>query len=135
MVALLFTGILVVFTLRVNMSVAATDMQDELNWSETEKGLMLSAFYWGYAIGQIPSSRLVQLYGAKTIFGLSILLPSLLTLLMPAACKASFGLALFIRALIGLCESASFPAVFHFFPLWIPLAEKTFLIPTILSGT
>eukprot|EP01031_Cornospumella_fuschlensis_P039369 gene39369-47922_t len=134
MVALLFTGILVVFTLRVNMSVAATDMQDELNWSEARKGLMLSAFYWGYAIGQIPSSRMVQLYGAKVIFGLSILLPSLLTLLMPVACKNSFGLALFIRALIGLCESASFPAVFHFFPLWIPLAEKTLLIPTILSG-
>jgi hypothetical protein len=36
--------------------------------------------------------------------------------------------------LIGFFESASFPAVFHFFPLWIGLDEKTVLVPFILSG-
>jgi hypothetical protein len=30
-----------VYTLRVNMSVAAQEMRDELNWSENEKGLVL----------------------------------------------------------------------------------------------
>eukprot|EP01031_Cornospumella_fuschlensis_P048333 gene48333-59192_t len=129
MVLLLFSGVLVVYTLRVNISVAAQDMRDELNWSEGEKGLVLSSFYWGYALGQIPSSRFVQMYGAKWIFGLSILVPSILTLFVPLACRGSFGLALFIRALIGLCESASFPAVFHFFPIWIPIKEKTLMIP------
>ena len=101
MVLLLFTGLLVVYTLRVNISVAASDMRDELNWTEAQKGFILSAFYWGYALGQIPSSRLVQIYGAKWIFGLSILIPSILTLLVPIACRDSFGLALFIRAIIG----------------------------------
>jgi sugar phosphate permease len=36
-----FSGIAVVYTLRVNMSVAAQDMRDDLNWSESEKGLVL----------------------------------------------------------------------------------------------
>lgn len=31
-------------------------------------------------------------------------------------------------------ESANFPAVYHFFPIWIPLSEKTFLIPCTVSG-
>ena len=36
---LLHSGIVVVYCLRVNMSVAAQDMRDELNWTEYEKGL------------------------------------------------------------------------------------------------
>lgn len=36
---LLHSGIVVVYCLRVNMSVAAQDMRDELDWTEYEKGL------------------------------------------------------------------------------------------------
>ena len=96
--------------------------------------LFQSAFYWGYTIGQIPASRFCQLYGAKWIFGLSVLIPSALTLLVPVACRSSYGMALFIRVIIGFFESATFPAVFHFFPIWVPLSEKTFMIPFIVSG-
>jgi len=69
MAFMIFSGIVIVYTLRVNMSVAASDMKDELGWSDAEKGLVLSSFYWGYAVGQIPASRLIQKYGAKWIFG------------------------------------------------------------------
>eukprot|EP01034_Spumella_vulgaris_P017036 gene17036-21720_t len=110
-------------------------MKDDLDWTESQKGLVLSAFYWGYAIGQLPASRLGQYYGAKWLFGLSILISSILTLLVPVASRSSFGMALFIRVLIGFFESAGFPSAYHFFPTWLPLAEKTFLIPFIVSGT
>ena len=97
--------------------------------------MLQSAFYWGYAIGQLPASRLGQYYGAKWLFGLSILISSVLTLLVPVASRSSFGMALLIRVLIGFFESAGFPSAYHFFPTWLPLAEKTFLIPFIVSGT
>jgi len=93
-----------------------------------------SAFYWGYTIGQIPASRFAQAHGAKWIFGLSVAIPSVLTLLVPVACRTSYGMALFIRVVIGFFESATFPAVYHFFPIWVPLNEKTFMIPFIVSG-
>jgi hypothetical protein len=38
------SGICVVYTLRVNMSVAAVKMKDDLDWSEEEKGLVLVCF-------------------------------------------------------------------------------------------
>lgn len=82
----------------------------------------------------MPASRFAQDYGAKLIFGLSIAIPSLLTLLVPMACRQSLGTALLIRVLIGFFESASFPALYHFFPIWVPTAEKTFMIPFIASG-
>ena len=134
MALLLNTGILIVYCLRVNMSVAAQDMRNELNWSETEKGLVLSAFYWGYALGQIPASRLAAMYGARDLFGLSVLIPSIITLFVPAACRSSFSLALFSRAFLGFIESASFPCVFHFLPTWVPLNEKPLMLSCIVSG-
>lgn len=53
---------------------------------------------------------------------------------MPVASRHSFGMALFIRCIIGFFESASFPAVYHFFPIWVPIKEKTLMIPSIVSG-
>lgn len=37
----LYSGALVVYTLRVNMSVAAPKMRDSLGWTEAEKGFVL----------------------------------------------------------------------------------------------
>lgn len=36
-----FSGVMIVYTLRVNMSVAAQKMRDDLGWTESEKGLVL----------------------------------------------------------------------------------------------
>lgn len=36
--------------------------------------------------------------------------------------------------MIGFFESPSFPACYHFFPVWIPIQEKTLMIPAIASG-
>ena len=122
------------YTLRVNVSVAAQQMRTELNWCETQKGLVLSSFYWGYALGQLPASYFALLNGAKFIFGMSVLIPSVLTLLFPLAAEKSFELALLVRMSIGLVEACCFPAVFHFFPHWIPEQDKTIMVPFILSG-
>lgn len=134
MILLLSSGILICYTLRVNISVAAQKMRDDLGWTENQKGSVLSAFYVGYACGQIPAARWAQVYGARRMFGLSILIPSILTLLVPLACKQSFVFALLIRSILGLFESSCFPAVYSFFPKWIPLKEKTIMVATTMSG-
>jgi len=41
MAMLLLSGICIVYTLRVNMSVAAVKMEDDLDWSESQKGFVL----------------------------------------------------------------------------------------------
>lgn len=37
------------------MSVAVIPMAKELGWSATERGLVSSAFFWGYSLTQIPA--------------------------------------------------------------------------------
>jgi sugar phosphate permease len=60
MMLLLSSGVAVNYTLRLNMSVAVPDMKNELLWDENARGLALSSFYWGYAVGQVPFSKLAQ---------------------------------------------------------------------------
>jgi len=35
------------------------------NWDPTTKGLVLSAFYWGYIFLQLPGAWLASRYGPK----------------------------------------------------------------------
>jgi MFS family permease len=116
------------------VSIAAQKMMVTLKWSKIDKGLMLSSFYIGYTVGQIPFSILVQLYGVKLTFGLSIIVSSILTLLIPISCETSFTLALILRVFIGFFESAAYSAIGHFIPIWIPLIEKTLLLSFIFCG-
>jgi MFS family permease len=130
----LASGVVVNYCLRVNISVAVQDMKDELNWSEYDKGLVLSAFYWGYATGQIPATLIATKIGAKWTFAFAILGSGLVSLLVPSAAKASFGLILLARACVGLCSAFLFPSAYHFFPKWIPLAEKTMMVAVVGAG-
>lgn len=48
--SLLFSGIAILYCLRVNMSVAAQKLLIELIWSEGEKGLVLVSTYINYSL-------------------------------------------------------------------------------------
>jgi ACS family sodium-dependent inorganic phosphate cotransporter len=37
------------------MSVAVIPMAADLGWSATDRGLVSSSFFWGYALTQIPA--------------------------------------------------------------------------------
>ena len=134
---LVFAGIVICYTLRVNMSVAAQSMMKELDWTENQRGSVLSSFYWGYALGQIPSSFLMMrgTFSPMWTFGLAILIPSILTMLVPVCARYSYEMALAIRMAIGFVESATFPACYQFYVVWIPPQIKTYMIAVMLSGT
>mmetsp|Transcript_4847 Transcript_4847/g.7378 ORF Transcript_4847/g.7378 Transcript_4847/m.7378 type:complete len:554 (-) Transcript_4847:25-1686(-) len=133
-IILLHTGFIIEYTLRVNASVAVVQMKESFGWTEDQHGVMLSAFYWGYAVGQLPSAFIVQQCGAKPIFAWSILLASILTIILPVASEWSFSAGLIVRAFTGLAESAAFPATFHMYPSWVPEAEQTSMITCVMSG-
>ena len=55
LVALAFLACFIAYTDRVNISVAAVVMREDLGWSQTEKGLVLSSFFIGYMLFMYPS--------------------------------------------------------------------------------
>ena len=67
-------------------------------------GWVLSAFFYGYLITQIPGGYLASRFGGRYVFGLGILLTSVLTLLTPLAAGIHIGALLALRMLEGMFE-------------------------------
>ena len=67
-------------------------------------GWILSAFFYGYIITQIPGGLLAARYGGKTVLGLGIVITAALTLFTPLAARIGFGALIGLRILEGLFE-------------------------------
>jgi MFS transporter, ACS family, solute carrier family 17 (sodium-dependent inorganic phosphate cotransporter), other len=135
MILLISSGIVMSFCLRVHISVAILAMQKEYHWTDSEKGVILSSFFWGYTLGQVPAVLIAQSVGPKDIFGLGILVPSILTLFIPLAASYSITLVLCLRFGMGLFNSVAFPCTYCFFSTWVPASAKTTMIPTVYCGS
>ena len=65
-------------------------------------GWVLSAYFYGYVLTQLPGGWFATKFGAKYLFGAGILALSLLSLLTPLAADVSVWLVVAVRALEGL---------------------------------
>src|SRR5262245_48752 len=54
-------------------------IKEDLDLSNVEMSWLLSAFFWAYALGQVPSGWLSDRYGARIMLALYILAWSLFT--------------------------------------------------------
>ncbi len=134
LVGLSFLACFIAYSDRVNISVAAVAMREELGWSQTEKGLVLSAFFIGYMLFMYPSSWLAKRYGGHTVLGIAVVAWSAFTLLTPPAAAMSVPLLIAARIFMGLGEAAIFPASIELYSRWIPVAERSRATARLLSG-
>jgi MFS family permease len=103
---------------RGNFSTAAPLIKDELKLSNYQVGLLISAFFWTYVPGHFLSGWLSERYGAHRTLALGLLVWSVATLLTGLA--GSFAVLLALRLLLGLGESAGWPASSKLLALHIP---------------
>ena len=96
---------------------------------------MLSSFYLGYLLGQIPSLLLIFRFGSKYCLATSIVMSSLVTIVTPVSCHYSFEWCIGFRVLLGIVASPTFPSIMFLFPEWIPHNESTSLIAFVWSGS
>lgn len=86
-------------------------MQDkgEFFWNERTQGLILSSFFWGYVVTQVPGGMLAERLGGKYTLAFAVLLPALCTLATPLAARwgGAWGLVV-LRIVMGcgqvMCE-------------------------------
>jgi MFS transporter, ACS family, solute carrier family 17 (sodium-dependent inorganic phosphate cotransporter), other len=133
-VGMAFLATVIGYSDRVNMSVAAVAMKDELGWSQTQKGMVLSAFFVGYMAFMFAGGFLATRVGGKRVLGLSVLAWSVVTLLTPLAAQASLGTLFAARVAIGLGEAGLFPASYELFSRWVPASERSRAVARMLSG-
>ena len=63
--ALCFLAVFVGYSDRVNMAVASVAMGEALGWTQSRKGVVLSAFFVGYIVSLIPSGWLAMRFGGR----------------------------------------------------------------------
>lgn len=134
LIALSFIACLVCYIDRVAISVAVLAMQDTYGWSETVKGMVLSAFFVGYLLFQVPSGYLANRFGGRLVLGAAVLWWSVCTIVTPLAASLSLGVLLAARVAMGLGEAAMFPGAYNLFSRWTPPTERSRAVSLLLSG-
>jgi sugar phosphate permease len=109
---------------RVNISTAASEIQGEFGFSNTQLGLIFSAFAYPYLIFQVIGGWVGDRFGArKTLFwcGMVWALATVLTGFVNGL------VALFmVRVLVGLGEGATFPTATRAMQNWTSSARRGF---------
>lgn len=133
-VALCVAASFVCYIDRVNISVAAITMQQQYGWSEQTKGLVLSSFFLGYMLFQVPSGWLANRIGGKFVLGFAVVWWSVFTMLTPIAAAMSLPILLATRVAMGLGEAAMYPSAYNIFARWVPRAERSRALALLVSG-
>src|ERR1035441_5835533 len=71
-VAMLFIASSFSYGDRVALSFAGPAMEKELALDPVKLGILFSGFSWAYALGQLPSGGLLDRFGSKRVYGISI---------------------------------------------------------------
>jgi ACS family D-galactonate transporter-like MFS transporter len=107
---------------RAVLGIAAPFIQQQFSLSPALMGVVFSAFSWTYFVGQVPSGVLLDRFGTRSIYSLSLLGWSLATLLHSAA--TGFVSLLGLRLALGLAEAPCFPANSRVVAKWFPRGER-----------
>ena len=105
---LLAVSVLINYIDRSNLSIAAELIKHEIHISDFQLGTLLSAFFWTYALMQIPAGWLVDRFDVKWVFAAGFLLWSAATAI--TSLLHGFTALLIIRVILGLGESVAFPS-------------------------
>ena len=110
LVCLLSVGLSIAYTHRSNIAyaLASPEFVAQFRLSDTDRGLLGSAFFWTYGLLQIPAGTLVDRLGPKWPLAAGFLLWCLFS----ASCGLAVGFwsLLGFRLLLGLCEAVVTPA-------------------------
>jgi len=108
LVLLIAAALLINYVDRGNLATAAPLIKDQLHLTNSELGLLLSAFFYTYVLAMVPLGWVAERYGAHRVLGAGFAVWAVATLLTGFA--GGFVSLLVLRLLLGLGESVGFPS-------------------------
>lgn len=117
---------------RVNLSVAAKSISESYQLSPIDMGYIFSAFLWTYLICLIPMGLLADRFGGRAITYTTLGLWSVAGIWTGAA--TSYGSLFASRLVLGIGESASYPAGGKIIREWSPASERGIASAFLNSG-
>jgi sugar phosphate permease len=96
--------------------------KSELNLSDQQTGAILSAFFFSYALAQVPAGWLSDRFGARRMLPIYIVLWSLCTALTGLA--TGFVMLIVARLVFGLAQAGCYPTAGSLIKRWTPLPVR-----------
>ena len=119
---LIGTGVLINYFDRISLSVAGPQLQQSMGLTPSDLGLLFSAFFWSYAMLQIPAGLILDRFGVTRVGRWGAFLWGVASTI--TACAGGFAGIFIARMLLGIAEAPSFPANAKATGYWFPRTER-----------
>ncbi|XP_053609835.1 uncharacterized protein LOC128674879 [Plodia interpunctella] len=137
--------IVALFMARGSMGVAVLAMSDGnrkndtnvtiYDWDKRTQSLILSSFFWGYVVMQVPAGIIAKKFGGKPILLFALLANGTICLLIPTlASLGGWPLVCASRVMMGLTQACLFPGSHTLLGQWLPPKEQTSFTGVVYGG-
>jgi MFS family permease len=130
--AFLAAASMIAYVQRQTISLPAKTIQTEFGITDYGMGVVLGAWYWAYAFGQLPAGQIADRIGAIPALLAFGVLWSLLTGAMSLA--SDFHSLLAIWMCMGIAQAAVFPCATKAIREWFPTTQRAFASGIIVSS-
>jgi MFS family permease len=135
LVCLLAVGVIIAYVDRTNLSIAlaAKEFKEFFHLTDSQRGLLNSAFFWSYTLMQIPAGFLVDRFGVR--------IPLALGLLGWCAVSAATSMAgalwqlVALRLTLGVAEATLFPGGLSWIHRNVEEQRRGLAVGLFVSGT
>jgi ACS family D-galactonate transporter-like MFS transporter len=107
---------------RASLSVAMPSIGREFGFGPAAQGVLFSAFFWSYALMQVPGGWLADRYRPRLIIGCSAMLWGAFQ--AATALVTGWFALLWMRVGLGLAEGPIYPASGKLNAVWLPAKER-----------
>ena len=120
--ALVFIATLINYLDRAVFSIARPLFTKELGISAAVVGIIGSSFNWTYALAQVPGGAVLDRFGTRLVYMISLVGWSLMTMIQGLV--SSVGAFIGLRMALGVFEAPCFPANSRVLNSWFPQHER-----------
>ncbi len=107
---------------RFCVSLAADYIREDLRLTQKQIGWFMGAFFYSYALAQVPAGWLSDRFGARIMLVIYILSWSVFTAMIGAV--YSFLLLMAARLACGLGQAGAYPTSASIVSKWVPFSER-----------
>ena len=107
---------------RFAIGIASEYIREDLRMTQTQMSWFLSAFFWSYALCQVPAGWLADRYGARRMLTIYILAWSAFTGFLGLAHQV--WLILYLRLFCGVAQAGAYPTAGGLIRVWFPISGR-----------
>jgi ACS family D-galactonate transporter-like MFS transporter len=105
------------------IGVAESAIREELGLTLEQSGWLMSAFFWSYAIFQVPSGWFAERFGTRIALSIFTLVSS--AAMLGTGFAPVFALLVIAQLAMGVAQAGLLPATVNSVGHWMPLAQRS----------